>query len=345
MFDFPLHAPATPAEPTYGPDLAVRLICPDCRDPHPRIVEEFSSGDLVCADCGLVLGDRIVDTRSECARRASGRTFADNEGDDPSRVGAAQDPLLDEAEQLSTSIGFRDDGTGAARELRRALQGTVAGIRASRTQRALRDIGDKCAAFGMPLAVAASAKLLFKRVEEQRLLRSQAPDAVVATCIFVACRMDRATARTFHDICTKTRVPRKVLARCFRVLERAFQLAPAGQGAVAGARAEDLLARHCSRLALRPGVATCAASLIVRARDLGTAGGRNPKSVAGAAIYFAARLLGDASKSAGDIAHVAGIQEATLLVVYKMMHADRDKLVMQEWIDEGKVSLEGLPPC
>ena len=54
-----------PQQQTFGPDLAVRLICPDCRDPNPNIVEEFSSGDLVCGTCGLVLGDRIVDTRSE----------------------------------------------------------------------------------------------------------------------------------------------------------------------------------------------------------------------------------------------------------------------------------------
>lgn len=52
-------------QPQFGPDLAVRLICPECRDPTPSIEEEFSSGDLVCRSCGLVLGDRIVDTRSE----------------------------------------------------------------------------------------------------------------------------------------------------------------------------------------------------------------------------------------------------------------------------------------
>ena len=52
-------------KPTFGPDLAVRLICPECRDPNPNIVEQFSSGDLVCGTCGLVLGDRVVDTRSE----------------------------------------------------------------------------------------------------------------------------------------------------------------------------------------------------------------------------------------------------------------------------------------
>jgi len=52
-------------QPQFGPDLAIRLICPDCRDPNPKLSEEFSSGDLVCQSCGLVLGDRIVDTRSE----------------------------------------------------------------------------------------------------------------------------------------------------------------------------------------------------------------------------------------------------------------------------------------
>lgn len=57
--------PKQPKVPTFGPDLAVRLICPECRDTSPNIVEEFGSGDLVCGSCGLVLGDRIVDTRSE----------------------------------------------------------------------------------------------------------------------------------------------------------------------------------------------------------------------------------------------------------------------------------------
>ena len=63
---FPRNNPVEKVQPqTFGPDLAVRLICPDCRDPNPNIVEEFSSGDLVCGTCGLVLGDRVVDTRSE----------------------------------------------------------------------------------------------------------------------------------------------------------------------------------------------------------------------------------------------------------------------------------------
>jgi transcription initiation factor TFIIB len=63
---FPLAVPSQAQKQSFGPDLSVRLICPECRDPNPNIVEEFGSGDLVCGSCGLVLGDRVVDTRSEC---------------------------------------------------------------------------------------------------------------------------------------------------------------------------------------------------------------------------------------------------------------------------------------
>lgn len=57
------------------PNLNVRVSCPDCKVIPPNIIEEFASGDLVCGDCGLVLGDRIIDTRSEW------RTFANDDGD------------------------------------------------------------------------------------------------------------------------------------------------------------------------------------------------------------------------------------------------------------------------
>lgn len=62
---FPRAQPQQTEKASFGPDLSVRLICPECRDPNPNIREEFGSGDLVCGNCGLVLGDRIVDTRSE----------------------------------------------------------------------------------------------------------------------------------------------------------------------------------------------------------------------------------------------------------------------------------------
>ncbi|CAI7488742.1 CGH_1_collapsed_G0056860.mRNA.1.CDS.1 [Saccharomyces cerevisiae] len=73
-----------------GPNLNIVLTCPECKVYPPKIVERFSEGDVVCALCGLVLSDKLVDTRSEW------RTFSndDHNGDDPSRVGEASNPLF-----------------------------------------------------------------------------------------------------------------------------------------------------------------------------------------------------------------------------------------------------------
>ena len=31
------------------------MMCPDCKEFPPNLTEEFSSGDMVCATCGLVV--------------------------------------------------------------------------------------------------------------------------------------------------------------------------------------------------------------------------------------------------------------------------------------------------
>ncbi|KAF7302103.1 Cyclin-like protein [Mycena indigotica] len=325
--------------PTFGPDLSVRLICPECRDPNPEIAEEFGSGDLVCRNCGLVLGDRIVDTRSEW------RTFANDEGDDPSRVGAASDPLLEGREQLDTIVSFRDGGSGLARELQRA----ASRAQSSRSERnlltAFRDISNWCDQFSLPKTISDIAKQLYKRSDEEKLLRGKPLDAVIAACIFIACRQAHVP-RTFREICNLTHVSKKLLGQCYKALEQAFNLTP-GASATASTPGvttgpEKMLARYCNHLDLPANVQSICADIIVTARELGIADGRSPVSIAGGAIYFTCNLLG-ASKPLKDISLVAGVSEGTIKLVYRLYFLDKEKLVKQEWIDAGKADLSRLP--
>jgi transcription initiation factor TFIIB len=58
-------APAPVKEDEWQEDLNVAMICPDCKENPPNLVEEFSAGDTIGGSCGRVLAERTIDTRSE----------------------------------------------------------------------------------------------------------------------------------------------------------------------------------------------------------------------------------------------------------------------------------------
>ena len=74
--------------------------------PDAFLIEDHRAGDMICSQCGLVVGDRIIDVGSEW------RTFAnDKESTDMTRVGAAEDPTMD-GNDLSTTIGRATGSAG-----------------------------------------------------------------------------------------------------------------------------------------------------------------------------------------------------------------------------------------
>jgi len=194
-------------------NLSTALICPDCNENPPNLEEEFSSGDMVCGSCGLVLGDRIVDTRSEW------RTFSnDDQGnDDPSRVGEAENPLLN-GSHLQTTIAF-GEGSARARDLLRA-QGKQATDKKDKTlMAAYKEIGAHCDAVGIPKNVTESAKILYKMADDAKLFKGKSTEAVIATCIFIACRQGKV-ARSFKELNIMTNVTKKEIGRSFKILDK-----------------------------------------------------------------------------------------------------------------------------
>lgn len=212
----------------WSENLNMSLICKDCREDPPNLVEEFSSGDMVCGSCGLVLGDRIVDTRSEW------RTFSnDDQGnDDPSRVGDGANPLLN-GSQLQTTIAF-GDGSARSRDLLRA-QGKSSTDKATKgLLAAYKEIGAHCDAVNISKNVSDTAKHLFKLVDDAKAFKGKGQEAIIAGCIFIACRQC-GVPRTFREIYALTKVSKKDIGRTFKALEKFFAQDSAGKAAMANA--------------------------------------------------------------------------------------------------------------
>lgn len=141
----------------------------------------------------------------------TGRSFADSEGDDPSRVGGPADQFADHGDQFTTVISFKDGNTGAARVLQQAASRLAKAEHSGgrNLQDAFRLIGSMCDTITLPKSIVDTSKQLFKRVDEERLLKGKKVEAIIAACIFIACRQGRVP-RTFKEIVKLTDVPKKV---------------------------------------------------------------------------------------------------------------------------------------
>ncbi|KFY28716.1 hypothetical protein V493_02799 [Pseudogymnoascus sp. VKM F-4281 (FW-2241)] len=333
----------------YIENLNMQMICKECKEFPPNLVEEFSSGDMVCGSCGLVLGDRIVDTRSEW------RTFAnDDQGnDDPSRVGDGANPLLN-GSQLSTTIAF-GDGSGRSRDLQRAQNKSAHDKSTKNLLAAYKEIGAHCDAIGIPKTGADVAKHLFKMVDDAKAFKGKSQEALIAGCIFIACRQS-GVPRTFREIYALTKVSKKDIGRTFKALEKFFasdeNKAAMTNGsltqtdsyqATTSTNAVDLVLRFCSQLGLHgQQFVKVSQGLADKVSTMGDLAGRSPLSVAAACIYMASHLLGK-PKSAREIGNMAGVSDGTIRTAYKFLYQDRERLIEPEWLAGGKGKMENLP--
>jgi transcription initiation factor TFIIB len=360
----PVHMPE---KEEWRENLNVRLICKDCRDDPPDLYEDHASGDLVCANCGLVLQQRVIDQSSEW------RTFSnDDQGnDDPSRVGDGPNSLLNGA-QLNTNIAFGDGGM-RSKELHRAQNKSSHDKGNKGLLQAYKQIGALCDGWQLPTSVSDTAKHLYKDADESRVFKGKSQEALIAGCVFLACRRNNVP-RSFREVMELTKVSKKEIGRTFKLLENFLmhrEKEKEGQTSiVAGGKSicplslaevqelllnahesgmvvanetykgsgtadpGDLCARYCSMLGMSAKATNLAIALANKTSTTGALAGRSPLSAAAACIYMAGHLVGE-PKNAKEIQQVAGVSDSTIRHAYKLMWQDRAKIITDEMTARG----------
>ncbi|XP_053381051.1 transcription initiation factor IIB-like isoform X2 [Mercenaria mercenaria] len=293
-----------------------QIACPE--HPDTPLVEDYHAGDLICPECGLVVGDRVVDVGTEW------RTFSNEKSNkDPSRVGAAENPLL-EGGDLSTMIALDpkdtqmdEFGKPMYRNRRTMNSADRALLNAFRE---ITQMGDR---LNLPKMVADRASTLFKQVNDTKSLKGRSNDAVCSACMYIACRQE-GVPRTFKEICAVSKVSKKEIGRVFKLilktLETNVELITTG----------DFMSRFCSNLSLSSKIQKAATHIARKAVDMYLVPGRSPVSVAAAAIYMASQASED-KKTQKEIGDIAGVAEVTIRQAYKLMYPKAHELFPEDF--------------
>lgn len=326
-----------------GPNLNMVLTCPECKVYPPKIVERFSEGDVVCALCGLVLSDKLVDTRSEW------RTFSndDQNGDDPSRVGEASNPLLD-GNNLSTRIG-QGEGTDTRfiKELNRAQGKNVVDKKDNEVQSAFTKITMLCDAAELPKIVKDCAKEAYKLCHDEKSLKGKSSESIMAASILIGCRRAQV-ARTFKEIQSIIHVKTKEFSKTLSIMKGILRekssdgFIKINTDNMSGVQNLTYIPRFCSHLGLPMQVTTSAEYTAKKCKEIKEIAGKSPITIAVVSIYLNI-LLFNIPVSAAKVAQILQVTEGTIKSGYKILFEHKEKCIEPQLLASGTVSLDNLP--
>eukprot|EP00092_Neocalanus_flemingeri_P011485 GFUD01012379.1.p1 GENE.GFUD01012379.1~~GFUD01012379.1.p1 ORF type:complete len:311 (-),score=74.33 GFUD01012379.1:156-1088(-) len=296
--------------------------------PDATLIEDYRAGDQICSECGLVVGDRVIDVGSEW------RTFSsESGGEDKSRVGGAENTLLGSSD-LSTIIGPGTGGASFSADGKAMYNNRPTVSSSDRTlMNAFRTISNMSDRINLPRTIIDRANNLFKMVSDGKNLKGRANDAIAAACLYIACRQE-GVPRTFKEIVAVSTISKKEIGRCFKLILKAHDTS------VDLITTGDFMSRFCGTLSLARDVQKAATCIAKKAVDLDIVPGRSPISVAAAAIYMASQASDD-KRTQREIADIAGVADVTIRQSYKLLLTRATELFPQDF--KFTTPIENLP--
>ncbi|MHA2314833.1 MAG: transcription initiation factor IIB, partial [Candidatus Hermodarchaeia archaeon] len=164
--------------------------CPNCGSTN---YIKTPSRELVCAECGLVLDDAVIDFGAEW------REFSPEERNKRARAGPPSTLTMHD-KGLSTTIDWRDvDARGHRLDARRRAEmqrirkwhnrSRVYQASERNLASAMSELDRLAGQLDLPQRVRQSGALLYRRALEKNLIRGRSIEAIVAACVYAACRL------------------------------------------------------------------------------------------------------------------------------------------------------------
>lgn len=286
-------------------------ICQECGS--RRLVHAHERGEVICADCGYVVAEKLLDTGPDW------RAFTPEQRETRARGGAPM-TFMRPDKGLATEIDkYNRDIRGVKIPSRRQAEfyrmrkwqkrATVSTSMERNLAIALSELVRISSYLGLSENVRESAALLYRRAVKKGLIRGRLIEAVVAATIYAICR-NYGIPRTLEEIAEIAGVEKKEVGRTYRfIMHELGMKCPLTDP-------RSYITRFVAALKLTGKTQEIAQKLLNKAISRGLVSGRGPTGVAAAAVYIASAMLGQ-RKTQKEVAEVAGVTEVTIRNRYR----------------------------
>lgn len=286
-------------------------VCPECGS--LSLIEDYDQGETICQDCGLVLSQNTM------SRGPEWRAFTKEEKDERGRVGIPSSFAIHD-KGLSTVIDrVNRDAYGRQLSPERRLE--MLRLRKWQIRTRVHSSADRNLAQAMaeldrladklhvPPSVKEGAAIVYRKALDSGLVRGRSIAAIAAASLYAACRSSE-TPRTLKEVASASRIKKKDVARCYRLLLRELEMSMP---------VEDPI-RCISKIASRAEITMQSQQEAIRvlkdARKKGVVAGKDPMGLAAAALYVACVITAE-KKTQKEIAEIANVTEVTVRNRYK----------------------------
>jgi transcription initiation factor TFIIB len=275
--------------------------------PPDKVVYEVARAEYICLETGEVIEDRVIDDRAEW------RAFTPEEREKRARTGGPITPTVHDM-GFTTAIDYSDRDASGHTLINKKYQLYKLRKWQARTRiltsvernlaQAMNELDRLSDLLNLPTYIREEAAKIYREAVEKGLVRGRSIESVIAAAIYLACRL-RKLPRTLDEIEEYSRVSRKEIARCYRLLLRELSIK------VTTSEPADFVPRIAHALGLSGAVVRTAIEILNKARETGVLSGKDPIGLAAAAVYLACEKLGE-ERSQKEIANVAGVTEVTV---------------------------------
>ena len=275
---------------------------------HSFPVTDLITEEIVCSNCGVVLSEKIMDFGPENVAQVHG------EYQKSARTG--QKISLKMADMgLSTIIQAQNrDSSGRVlsgpnkqsfHRLRMWDRNSRAALTKQSYIKAFTFLDGIRSKLGLPEHVVEKSAYLFRKAEQKKLLSGRSNQVVICAIVYIACRVTN-TPRTLTDISEAAAIKKKVLQRVYRLLYNHLEINSISYSP------NEFIERISNEVGVSEKIKREARKILELSQKNGVSSGKNPMSIAAAAIYLAIKDDNGKKIPQAKIAEASGISTVTI---------------------------------